>query len=181
MLGLLLLIGAAGLYLSMFGRQLLGTVGVSLTVWAGPDARIVAKKGGGTIDWGTVAIVNAGADTTWLDNFVVPAGKKALRYGQILCRITSGPTAGYFGPYDPAATDGRQTLSRGDVFFIAESVVQTDWAADNPPLYEGGDVYSVRMIALTSGTHSLAAGPTFAELMPLLPLLRLVTDDMANP
>lgn len=163
----------------MIGRAVLGTIGTSLSVFA--KHRQLAKAGGITLDYGTVAVVNAGADVTWSDNFVVKAGWKALRYGQFIARITSGPTTGYFGPWDPAAADGRQLIKDGDFFFLAESIAQVDLSADNPPAYFGGDVYKLRMIAIDSGTPTLATGPLWSAVLPVLRQINLVTEDMVNP
>jgi hypothetical protein len=85
---------------------------------------------------------------------------------------TPGNTAGgLWGPYDPAATDGRQTLSRGDTFLINESVREIDLKSNYPVALNGGLVWRERILA-TTGTASLAAGPTFAALEAVMPRLR---------
>jgi hypothetical protein len=73
-----------------------------------------------------------------------------------------GPQGGMYGPYDPAATDGRQTLTKGRVFVVNETIRELDHASNHPPVIDGGRVFKSRLLA-TIGTHSLAAGPTFAE------------------
>src|SRR5205823_1774548 len=76
-------------------------------------------------------------------------------------------TNGEYGPYDPSATDGRQTLTRGDCFILDETWLE--FAAGGGPLagvgsieivgglIEGGDVWKNRLL-MTTGTASLAAG-----------------------
>jgi hypothetical protein len=82
----------------------------------------------------------------------------------------AGATAGKYGPYDPAATDGRQTLSRGFCFLLNKSVLEIDPGSDHPPAMYGGLVYRDRLIA-TAGAASLAAGPTFTNLEAAFPRL----------
>lgn len=78
-------------------------------------------------------------------------------------------TSGYFGPYDPTATDGRQTLSRGKCFILNRTVKQNGHLSglntqdtDHPQVFDGGTVWKDRIL-MTTGTHSLAAGPTVTE------------------
>lgn len=159
---------AAAAVLGTFGRQVLGTIGTSIQVSA--DGRPKAKAGGVTIDWATVAAV-AGADVTWLDNFIVKIGEKGLRYGQVICRITA---SGKFGPYDPLAADGRQTLAQGACYVINESVNSNDPRSDHPEAIEGGLIFLERVIQSGVGAHSLAAGPTLAEFQAVFPGFRYV-------
>lgn len=85
--------------------------------------------------------------------------------------------AGMYGPYDSAATDGRQTLTRGQCAILNQMVVQngalgnfTHLASNHPGVLVGGTVWKARLLA-TLGTHSLAAGPTFTELEAAFPRL----------
>lgn len=82
-----------------------------------------------------------------------------------------GTSAGKFGPYDPAATDGRQTLARSTLFVLPRTVLEGDMNAENPAVYEGGVLWRERVIA-TTGSASLAAGPTFANVETNMPLVR---------
>lgn len=84
---------------------------------------------------------------------------------------------GYYGPYDPTASDGRQTLTRGQVKILNNIVLQngimgnvTNLASNHPGVLIGGCVWKARLIA-TLGTASLAAGPTFAALEAVMPRL----------
>lgn len=91
---------------------------------------------------------------------------------------TAGAGSGKFGPYDPAATDGRQTLARGNVFILNETLLESGFdptigagrATDHPGVIEGGKVWKGRILA-TAGTASLAAGPTYANLETAMPRL----------
>lgn len=157
--------------MSTYGRQVLSTTNTPIAVTA--DGAPEWKSGGLTIDWSTVAAVS-GSDVTYADGLVVKVGYKGLRYGQILTKITA---TGMFGPYDTAAADGRQTVARGNVVILNESILQSGAVpalgtgpTDHPGGIEGGRVFKDRILA-TTGTHSLAAGPTFAELEAAMPRL----------
>jgi len=241
------------------------------------------KVGGVTIAWETVAA--AGADTTLPDGTPVKAGQKFLRFGQILCRITTteaqtvdlsgdddptggtwditdimgeellglawnvsaaalqaairaldfagadqvtvskagfvytitfpeesgdvglitadasaltggvgdtfaitvataqpGGRFGKYGPYDPDATDGRQTLTRGECFILNQTVLETGVSGgldagvtDHPAVFDGGPTWKARLL-ITAGAHSLAAGPTVTEFEAAFPRVEYVQD-----
>jgi hypothetical protein len=147
-----------------FGRTVLGTVGTTIQLSA--DGEPKAKAGGVTLDWASFAAV--GADTTVNDGVVVPAGAKYARYGQLITRITA---SGRYGPYDPAAADGRQLLVRGQAFLVNRTVLNNDPRGEYPEAIEGGRVWKARLIQAGTGTASLAAGPTLANLEATFPLL----------
>jgi hypothetical protein len=82
-------------------------------------------------------------------------------------------SADKYGPYDPAATDGRQLLVRGDAYILNQTVLENGLipglgggTSDNPAVLEGGYIWKARVL-MTTGTHSLAAGPTVAEFETL--------------
>lgn len=151
-----------------FGRQVLSpVVGNNLSALATlEDAGW--KSGGVTIDWATVTAV-ASADVVLKDNTVVAVGQKGLRYGQPLTKITA---SGKYGPYDSAATDGRQTLARGACFILNQTILQNGTlpglpldATDHPPgVFDTGRVWQDRIIAGSSAHELGAAGPSFAAL-----------------
>ena len=152
-----------------FGRQSLGTLGGNLEVTA--DGSPVAKAAGITIDWATVAAVS-GSDVTLNDGQVIPIGTKYLRYGQVVTRITA---SGKYGPYDPAAGDGREIVPvRGRAFILNRTAVNSEPADEHPEAIEGGLVYRSRIIQSEAAAHTLALGPTFAELNAAFPMLRYV-------
>lgn len=161
--------------MTTWGRQVLTPTGIPLQVSA--DGAPQWKSVGATIDWATVAAVT-GVDATYGDGTVVKIGRKGLRYGQVMTRITA---SGKFGPYDPAAVDGRQLLAFGDTFVLNATVLEagqfpdlgTSRATDHPGFLQGGLVWEDRLLA-TTGAASLAAGPTFATLYVAMPTLRPV-------
>jgi hypothetical protein len=152
-----------------FGRQVLGTLGGNLEVTA--DGSPVPKAAGVTIDWSTVAAVS-GSPVTLNDGLVIPVGDKYLRYGQVITRITANLK---YGPYDPAdAAGGRDLLVRGRAFILNRTVLANEPADEHPEAIEGGLVYRSRIIQSEAATHTLALGPTFAELNATFPTLRYV-------
>jgi hypothetical protein len=153
-----------------FGRNTIETAGRSIQVSA--DGRPEFKAVGITLDWATIAAV-AGSDVTWLDGLVVKVGEKGLRYGQVVTKITA---SGLYGPYDPGAVDGRQTLARGDCFVVNESIREDELNSNHPPVFDGGLSFVSRIIQSGGGAASLAAGPTLANLLTAFPRLRLVND-----
>lgn len=143
--------------MSSVGRQTVTQIGSSISVLANPnDVRY--KPGGITIDWSTVA-AQSGSDATFKDGRILVVGKKGLRYGQILVQITASAK---YGPYDPLAADGRQTLTKGLVYILPRTVFEEDDMSDHPGVIDGGRVFKERLL-ITTGTHSLAAGPTVTE------------------
>lgn len=90
---------------------------------------------------------------------------------------TSGVAGGgKYGPYDPNATDGRQTLSRGNCWINNRTVkehgaiadLDIGQASDHPQVFDGGTVWKDRIL-MTTGAHSLAAGPTVTEFEAAFP------------
>lgn len=87
---------------------------------------------------------------------------------------------GKWGPYDPAATDGRQVLTPGECYILNETVLEngviaglTSGNTDHPAVLDGGTVWKARIL-MTEGTHSLAAGPTVTEVNEAFPRLNYV-------
>lgn len=162
-----------------FGRQVLGSVvGNQLSALATLDD-VDWKPGGVTVDWATVTAVS-GSDVTLKDNTVVKVGQKGLRYGQILCQITSGGSSGLYGPYDSTATDGRQTLTRGACYIVPQTVLEqgtlaglpTDATNHPPGVFEGGLCWLARLI-IGANAHELgAAGPSVAAFEAAFPRIK---------
>ncbi len=149
--------------MSTYGPQEQPTIGGTLMVAA--DDQPVRHASGVTIDWSTVAAL--GSDTTYNDGTSFKTGVKVLRYGQVLCRITA---SGKYGPYASGASDGRQTLTRGQCV-----IVNTTWpevavgvATDFPDVIEGGLCWKERILMGGAGQ------PTVSALEAVLPLMRYV-------
>lgn len=94
----------------------------------------------------------------------------------------AGSTAGYFGPYDPDATDGRATLARGEAYILDETVLQ--YGSGSSALggandhygscVEGGPLWRDRVLHSAAAAHTLALGPTLAEVEAAFPNVRWV-------
>lgn len=154
----------------MYGRQVLGVVGSTYQVSA--DGNPIAKIGGCTIDWTTVGAVS-GSDVTVGDGQVIKVGSKYLRYGQIICKITA---TGYYGPWDIAASDGRQLLARGDCYIVNRTILNGDPKDDYPEAIDGGRIWMARVIQSGVATHTLALGPTLAEFLAAFPRVSPVNE-----
>jgi hypothetical protein len=92
-----------------------------------------------------------------------------------------GNDTGAFGPYDPAATDGRADAldARDDKGILRKPIIYNPNVLARRHdtlvgLIVGGPVKK-GMIKATAGAHSLAAGPTWAELRAGFPRLVLVS------
>lgn len=130
--------------MSTFGLVTLERIGRSPQVSADGNPR--AKVGGVTIDWSTVTA--ATVDTTYESNDFVLSGDKFIRYGTVVCKITA---SGLYGPYNAGASDGRQTLTKGNCYVINESVHQTDPHSDHPSVIDGGRVWKQRLFVVGAG------------------------------
>ena len=162
--------------MSTYGRQVLTKTGRDVMVLADlQDAQF--KVGGVTLDCGTFTA--AVAPATLADQTPVKVGDKYARFGQIVCEITSvvnGSKIGFYGPYDPAATDGRQTLTRGKCFVVNRTMLENGiggatlntTATDHPQVFDGGTAWKARLL-VSSGAASLAAGPTLAAFEAAFP------------
>jgi hypothetical protein len=90
---------------------------------------------------------------------------------------TAGSGTGLYGPYDSAATDGRQTLARGHCFILNETVLQTPIAglagvaSDHPAVFAGGLVWKARLKIGSVNPVYLGAGnqPTVAAFETAFP------------
>lgn len=163
----------------MFGRTFLSNHQIYPTRLSF-DGRPAYKPGGIMIDWTTVAA--SGTNPTTLgDGSIILASTKFLRYGQVLSKITSTGTnkTGWFGPYDPAAADGRQTLTRGECFLLDETTTQyvTGSAGSGGVndqiggVFDAGTVWKDRILQSGVVTHTLALGPTLAEVDAAFPAI----------
>lgn len=91
-------------------------------------------------------------------------------------------TGGKFGPYDPAATDGRQTLTRGECFILNRTWIDNalglglGQATSHPAVFDTGRVWKTRIIQSGVATASLAVGPTLANFLTAFPGVSFVQD-----
>lgn len=134
------------------------------------------KHGGVTIDWSTVTA--ATSDTTLPDGNVIPSGGKGMVFGTILCRISASDK---YGPYNSGASDGRQTVTRGQCYILNESALfeppsggMVTGAIDHPAVFEGGSVWLDRLQIDGSGT---ATKPSTSVFNAAFPGIRFVDTD----
>jgi len=151
-----------------YGRQTTSPGGIPVMVLANLD-NAEWKPGGITLDWTTVTA--ATSDTTLADGTIVPSGQKGIQFGTILTKISSG---GKFGPYNSGASDGRQTLTRGECYVLNETVLQYpagvgmpgQGATDNPAVFDGGLVWKARLQIDASGTTTKPSTASFETAFP---------------
>jgi hypothetical protein len=79
-------------------------------------------------------------------------------------------SGGMYGPVNTAATDGRQTMARGETFLTPWTVLMSESASDHFPVIEGGRVFAARL--QVGGTNQA----TLANLLTAMPLLQIITD-----
>lgn len=139
----------------------------------GAGNTVVSGSGGLNANVQTITFQGALQD---LAPIVLTTDSTGLTGGTVAAAVVvAGSDYGKFGPYDPAATDGRQTLTRGECFVLNETDLQSGLisglptgATDNPGVFDGGRVWKDRLL-VTTGSHSLAAGPTFTEFEAAFP------------
>ncbi len=153
----------------MFGQRAYGNQTGSYTP-ASADGAPKYKVAGITVAWGTVP-ANA-TQTTLIDGNVAPAGTKYIPFGAVMSQITAaGATQGQYGPYDPAAADGRQNLVRGRCVIMNYTTFQDDNDASHPPAaFEGGRVFEERIKIVTGGAYVPGWTPAVAAAFPLISL-----------
>lgn len=130
---------------------------------------------------GTGGVVVTGTTPNFTATFASSLGDVTLTGTGTGMTVTTAVTSAggrtdRYGPYDPAAVDGRAVLANGYTFVVNETVREDEVASDHPPVLEGGKVFLNRIIQSGIATHTLAAGPTLAELLAVMPRLRLVRD-----
>lgn len=87
---------------------------------------------------------------------------------------SAGSGSGKYGPADTAASDGRQTLARGETYIMPHSVVMSSHGSDHPPVLEGGLVFQARLQA--GNVVNGATQPSLSALLTAMPRLRLVKE-----
>lgn len=90
---------------------------------------------------------------------------------------TGGDATGTYGPYDSAATDGRQNLVRGYCFILNQTVLQTGAQgivgvpSNHPAVFDGGLVWRERLKVGKANPTYLGSGtqPTWAAFEAAFP------------
>lgn len=150
----------------------------------------LTNVGSGNVSASGGALTSADVVLTFapsLGTVTIALGTNALTGGTtpsvaIGASLTTGSTRGEFGPYDSSASDGRQSLNRGDCFVLDETLLQYGsgsslLSASNDQVggaIEGGDIFIDRVLQSGSASHSLAAGPTLSEFSTAFPLFTFV-------
>lgn len=149
-----------------YGRYEFGKFGSGISCSA--DGSPVAKVAGVQLAW--AAIVAVAEARKFKDEDTVEAGEKFIRYGTVVCRITSSTTAtevGKFMPYMTGTLSGTgniintlaavggitrvQSLAEGDVFLVNRSVHEDDVLSDYPEVFDGGRMYKQRLLVVGYG------------------------------
>ncbi len=159
-----------------------GSGNVTVTV-NGQTATVAFDATAGTIDTALEALSTVGvggvAVTGTTPNYTLTwassLGDVAVSAtGATVATTSVGGRTNLYGPYDPAAVDGRQTLTRGQCFILNRTALHIEPLDDYPEAIEGGKVWLARILQSGLATHTLAAGPTKAELLAAFPRLQLV-------
>jgi hypothetical protein len=143
----------------------------------GVDGVSVARTGTGVA--GDPYIFTA-TYSTRLGNVVTPTGTHTFTGGTtptitIATTTSGGATANLYGPYDNSAVDGRATLAVGDAWIVNKTIKELDpFSAYDGPMI-GGYMYRDRLL-ITTGTASLAKGPTVANFLATFPRALLVNE-----
>lgn len=139
----------------------------------GPNQALSAS--GGPLGTGAVTVV-FGVFTPIL------SVNSSLTGGVLTPAVTvTGASAGKYGPYDDGATDGRQTLTRGQCFILDETWLLTPGGTQLPGgnevltgCFDGGAVWIDRVLHSGAAAHSKALGPTKAEFLAAFPEVQIV-------
>jgi hypothetical protein len=99
-----------------------------------------------------------------------------------VAQTTAGATGGYFAGYDSGASNGLQTLTRGECFILDETLLQYGsgsslLSGENTQVggvFDAGRVFIDRVMHSGTATHSAALGPTKAEFLTAFPGVQIV-------
>jgi hypothetical protein len=96
--------------------------------------------------------------------------------GVTIATTSAGGRTGLYGPFDSAAVDGRQTLTKGTTFILDNSVKENDLKSDHAGVaIYGGLLWKARVRAHLT-TASLANGPLYSDLETALPRVQWCLD-----
>jgi hypothetical protein len=146
--------------------------GAGNTLAAGTLASFTVT-GQGSLTWETIAPFT-----------IATAGLTGGTPASTVTATNAGGNTGKFGPFDPAAADGRQTLARSNVGILNRTILQggvlngvyTVRDTDHSGLLVGGQLFKARVLHSGVAAASLAAGPTLAALEAALPLVQWTTN-----
>lgn len=162
------------------GYNFLGKTGRDDSIVAGADPKYLMV--GMTIVWDLV--IATVAQVTLPTGQVIQTGRKFLRYGQVMVRIQTGANKGKFGPFDPAAADGRTAANfrPNEVGIVERTILLGGYDNRNirddehKGLIVGGPVYRGAILYTPNGgAASVATGPLEDDLYKGMPTLELIT------
>lgn len=95
--------------------------------------------------------------------------------------VTAGTSTLTYGPYDSAATDGRQTLTRGRCYILNESLLEVDPSGgetNHPAVIDGGTVWKARLRVGQPNSTPLGSGntPSWAAFEAAFPRIRYAAE-----
>lgn len=164
--------------MSTYGRSVYDKISHGIQVSA--DGMPLAKAGGITLEWGAVTAAasdyvvrpngeigsaNFLSTDAFPDDFVY-TGQKYLRWGQVVCRLNGGTSAGKFVPYGATSGLGGGTImtSKGDMYILNHSVHEEDYNSDHPEAIDGGLLWKHRILYNFAKSQTItvnATGGTF--------------------
>lgn len=145
------------------------TVLAAIQAVLGPQQAL--SSSGGPLGTGAVTVVFGAFFPIMVVNGALLTG------GTVTPAVTVvGTGANKFGPYDPGASDGRQTLTRGNCFILDETWLATPAGVMGPSgndniggVIEGGPMFTDRIMHSGGAAASLALGPTYVNLLAAFP------------
>jgi hypothetical protein len=162
--------GTGGTYTLSLGGQTTTALAFGANA-AAIQAALVALSSVGA---GNATVTSTGpwtiAFATGLGDTTLTVDPASLTGGTATVATTSvGARNDLYGPYDSAAVDGRQTLTKGATFILNKSVKENDQASDHAGVAVYGGLLWKDRVRAHATTASLANGPTFATLEAVLP------------
>ena len=129
-----------------------------------------------TVAWNSVT--PAAIDTKIIaDDTQVYVGERVLRVGTLMVKITSGQDSGKYGPFKADATDGRQSVTRGDCMLVDYTIKQGETSVWNSNLdndhiggVTGGMVWRQRL-KIQGNLEGVGTDPTFDQIKDAFPRL----------
>lgn len=148
------------------------TVLAAIQAVMGPGQAV--SSSGGALGTAAVTVVFG----AFVPIMVVNAG--TLTGGTVTPAVTVvGASANKYGPYDPGASDGRQTLTRGECWILDQTWLATPGGNLAPSgleniggVLDGGRVWKDRIMHSGVAAASAALGPTYANVLTAFPAIQ---------
>jgi hypothetical protein len=84
---------------------------------------------------------------------------------------TAGAGTGLYGPADTSASDGRQTLARGESFIVNRTVKESELGSAHVPCFDRGTIFKNRLVVneQVGGVNA----PTYANFLTAFPGIQI--------